>query len=339
MDIETGAGSDLAVTESNVTPAVENTAPAPSTSAREALEKAFQSVAGDEPKAERTRDDAGRFAPKAQEAAPAVTDGQETPEAPVAAPVAVPPPSRFAKAAQDAWATLPEVVRSEVVRLEGELTKGLSEYQQKWEPLKQFDEMARSGGTTLDKALNAYVGMENLIRSDPVAGLMMVCQNAGLDPVQIGQILAGQQPTGGASPEVASLKAEIAALKNEISGVGRSITQKDVMSQVEAFARENPHFDELSADIAQMIQTGFAKDLADAYGKAVRLNPEIAAKIEASKKPPEPPAPKQPDPAQTRKAALSITGSPASGSNPATRTPAGSTREALTRAFSQVGLS
>jgi hypothetical protein len=93
------------------------------------------------------------------------------------------------------------------------------------------------------------------------------------------------------------------------------------------------NFDQVSDTIVRMIDTGFASDLSDACEKAVRLNPGVAARIEADRKA------RLPDPAQTRqKAQLSITGTPASGSHPMARKPAGSIREALTQAASQVGL-
>lgn len=333
------SGASNAPSESISTPEVETSAPA--STAREAIERAFQSVNGEEAKpstVERARDEAGRFAPKQAdkpaEVAPVAQDGQQQTQAPETPATVAPPPQRFAKFAQEAWAQAPETVRAEVIRMEAELTKGLNEYQQRWEPLKQFDEMAKAGGTTLDQALSAYVNMENLLRSDPVRGLVEICHNAGIDPAQVGQILAGQQPTGGASPEVAALKAEIANLKQELQGVGQTISQRDTLAQVEAFAKDKPRFDELSETIAEMLSTGFAKNLQDAYEKAERLNPAPAPAVTIPTA-----APKTPDPAQTqKKASLSITGSPASGSNPGSRKPAGSPREALENALAQMGL-
>src|SRR5574343_331077 len=100
-------------------------------------------------------------------------------------------------------------------------------------------------------------------------------------------------------------------------------------------ALKHPYFEDLSADISHMLETGFAKDLSDAYQKAARLNTEVAdriAKDKAAKDAAK--TPQQPDPAQTReKAAKSITGSPSSASNASTRKPPGSAREAVSNAF------
>lgn len=319
----------------------------------DALSRAFESSGITEsaepsapaaPDAGQPRAPDGKFAPKAAEA-PA--DGQEAPEAPAAQPTAAAPPARFVAAAKEAWAQAPEVIRTEVARMEAELTQGLQKYKESadaFEPLRQFDAMARQGGTTLPEALTAYTNMENIFRADPVRGMVAVCQNLGIDPAQMAQALAGQQPTGGAAPEVASLKSEIAALRQELTGVKQGyqeIELRPVKTQVEEFAAKNPFFNYVWEDIAKQIDaqkaTGRAPDLQEAYQSALTLHPHLAA-IAAQTAAPAAPTPPTPDPAQTRRASLSITGSP-SVSNTSTRKPAGSTREALDLAFAATGLS
>jgi len=353
------------------TTAVDTQSNAPAPSARDALVAAFaKTEPKDEPNsgvpsepakaaADRARDEAGRFAPKSAGTNENLTidakgSGAITIKPPESAKVeqpAVTPPTRFAKPAQEAWAQTPEPVRAEVERAIGELTQGIERYKAEasaFEPIRKYDEMARASGTTLDKALANYTGIEAGLRQDPIAGTMQIWRNIGIDPHAMVQALvaqvSGQPASTGVSPEIAALHGQIAEmqrrLETEVGSVKQTFEQqqlaakqRDAQAAVDKFASDHPYFDELSDPIAQMIETGFAKDLSDAYEKAIRLNPEISAKIEADKQPP-----KQPDPAQTRKANLSITGTPSAGSNPTTRKPAGSTREALQGAFAQVGL-
>jgi hypothetical protein len=291
---------------------------------------------------DRARDEHGRFAKKqeaAQEAAEAPPEGEQP--APVAEqPVAVPPPSRFAKAAQEAWGQAPEVIRAEVARMEAELTKGLSEYQQRFEPLRQFDEMARQSGKSLDTVLHQYVGMEQQLRTDPVAGFALIAQNMGLNPVQWAETIIarfnGAAPQGGMPVELAPVMQTVEQLKQEFERERQARVQERIASEVEQFASSAPRFEELSSDITRMLETGFAEGstpierLRDAYAKAERLRPAPVTQA-----PPAPP--RTPDPAQTRKASLSVTGSPGNGSDPTSRKPAGSAREALANAFAQSG--
>lgn len=331
--------SDTALPEANAVPSISD-----------ALTKAFETVERPSEQQEATPDAGqprapdGKFAPKAAET-PA--DGQEAVTAPVAQPTPATPPARFVPAAKEAWAQAPEVIRSEVARMEAELTQGLQKYKESadaFEPLRQFDAMAKQGGTTLHDAVGAYVSMENLLRSDPVKGMVQVCQNLGIDPAQMAQALAGQQTSGGAAPEVASLKAEIAALRQELTGVAQGyqeIEMRPVKAQVEEFAAKNPLFNYVADDVITKIQeqkaAGRKPDIAEAYQAALSLHPHLAATVAQTAAPAAPATP-TPDPAQTRRASLSITGSP-SVSNTSTRKPAGSTREALDLAFAATGLS
>lgn len=326
----------------------------PSSSAREAVERAFAKLdkPAEEPakaeptKADRQRDEGGKFV-KAEKAEPVKVEQQVQQEAELKAP------SRFAKAAQDAWAQTPEPVRQEAERAIAELTQGIEKYKgaaEAFEPIRKYHDMATQSGTTLDKALDSYVGIEQAWRANPAQGFMAVCQNMGHDPMQVLTYIAQQiqggnvqaQPRGD-SPEVSELKKQLEAFEQKFGTLEKTLTetqqqaqQREVQTKVEAFAKDHPYFDDLADTIAQMLETKFAKDLPDAYEKAVRLNPEVAAKIEAEKAAKAVP---KPDPAQTReKANKSITGTPTSGSNPATRKVPGSAREALQGAFAQVGL-
>ena len=341
-DVQTASNavSDTAMPEANAVPSISDALSKAFDTVNQSTEQTQAQPATEGP----TRGPDGKFAAKAAET-PA--EPAQTTEAPQPPATAVAPPARFVKAAQEAWAQAPEIVRAEVARMEQELTQGLQKYKESaeaFEPLREFDAMAKQGGTTLPQALSAYVGMENLLRSDPVKGMVAVCQNLGIDPAQMAQALAGQQSNGGAAPEVASLRAEIAALKQELSGVAgkyQEIELRPVAQQVEEFASKNPLFNYVADDIAKTIAAqkaaGQKPDLEAAYQAAIALHPTLAA-LAAQTAAPAAPTPTTPDPAQTRKASLSITGSP-SVSNTSTRKPAGSTREALDSAFASVGLS
>jgi len=311
----------------------------PSASNTDAIKRAFDQVSGAQP-----RDEQGKFAPKSGEpvqiggdARPAekpVDANQAKLDPPQPAKVEAPPapaadaPARFSPEAKVAWAQAPEPVKAEVNRALAELTTGLEGYQAKLAPLRQFDEMAQAGGTTLPEALGKYVNMENMLRADPARGMVEVCRNLGVDPRQMAEALAGFDPST-ARPVQTGPSPDVARLEQQVSELKRSIEEKQVIATLDAFATKAPRFNELADAMAEMLNTGYAKTLEDAYDKATRLHP-----------PPADPAPKAtiPVPApQTRKEPVQISGSP-SGSNPASRHPAGSAREALERAFGQVRL-
>lgn len=334
--------------------------PAKPVSAREALAKAAEKVnAADKPadkaapvKSEgATRDETGKFAPKAGDPAKPADATQTAPAAdpskvaPTTATPASDAPARFSPDAKAAWVTAPEPVKAEVTRAIKEMEAGIEKHRasaEAFEPVRKYADMARQGGTTLDKALEAYVGMENMLRQDPIKGLNAVCENMGLSLRDVAAHVLGQTPDQTASQSdatVRELKAEIAALKQQVGGVTQTFAQQResaTIEQITAFASKPEHarFDELADDIAFFLQSGKTQDLSEAYALAERLNPAPAASAPQTAAIPAP----APDlTAQTLKGSLSITGAPSPGSNPANRQPSSSIKDALRKAQALAG--
>lgn len=164
---------------------------------------------------------------------------------------AEPPPKRFTAAAMEDWASTPETVRAEVLRLERELTAGLKKHQSaaaRDADLADFHDRAAKGGTTLKAALSKYVGLEDLLRTDPDKGLEAIFQNIGISPREWATNLLGQAPGDDSSSADATTEA------------------------VMKFAAAHPRFEELSEDIVFFLDTGRADDLAEAYSLAERFS-------------------------------------------------------------------
>lgn len=337
-------------------------------STREALDRAFDSVfkEGDEPQQQpaRARDPiTGKFAGQAPAVKPAVAPQPNTAQALQAEQDAakaaqisqtVEHPG-LSKEALALWATAPEALRADIMRRTTELTRGIEQYKgeleqtkKTYEPINRYMEMAQQSGRTLDAVLADYTGIENMLHQNPVQGIMQICQNLGLNTQALAQALVGmppQQPLQ-QQQQPPQTPAELKRLEERLDRFEQEQKFKTFEQQVNDFANarsadgmpEHPYFVELADSISEMLETKFARNLLDAYEKAVRLNPEIAERIaqdRAAKAAP----PTQPDPAQTRdKARKSVTGSPSSASNAATRKPAGSPREALDNAFASLGL-
>jgi len=62
------------------------------------------------------------------------------------------------------------------------------------ESLAEFHQRAKAAGTTVADALRQYVGLESMIRQDPVKGLELLLKRSGVDPVDFATVaLAGVQ--------------------------------------------------------------------------------------------------------------------------------------------------
>src|SRR5436189_3477938 len=136
--------------------------------------------------------DRGRFAPRpegaqnrAQSAANTAQNNAATqpvrklaPNAPYATP-----PSRMSERAKAEWHAAPESVRGEVGRMQEEFVKAYRVYKNDFDEMskiRHFHKMAADQGTTLQTALTNYVGMEQKLRADPIAGLDVIVNNLNL---------------------------------------------------------------------------------------------------------------------------------------------------------------
>lgn len=335
--------------------------PAKPISTREALQKAADKVNADdktkpaEPakpvKSDAARDETGKFAPKEgaepkpaepAKAVEATEPAKAAEPAPKATPAAGDPPARFSADAKALWATAPEPVKAEVARMEREMTAGLEKYRaahDAHEAVRPHAEWLEKNGTNLKDGLDKYIALDHLISTNPIQALKEICQIKGFTLDHVVQHLTGQTPDQRQSEqnqELVSLRRELAEIKQQVGGVTQTFQKQQsdaTLASVQEFAAKNPRFDELADDIGFFISSGRTKDLSEAYSLAERLNPAPASNTNPT-----------PSPAlainlqaQTLKGGKSINGAPTPGSDPVTRQPSSSIRDALKRAAAQAG--
>lgn len=272
--------------------------------------------------AERARDEKGRFAkPEAlarpeskteKPLAPAEAKPQEQikpaetkPEPQIAPQTTGPrPPPGWSVKSKAEWDKLPEHIRADIAKRETEVNQGFAKLQQ-YRGLDRYVEQAQRGGTTLDRALEAYTGLEELLRRDPVQGLLAIGQNLGMSPQQMVQLLSGQ--TGQGQPQqqydpndpfVEVVRPMMQPLMQELSGIKQYISQQQTVHQqremqsaasiVSEFESNSsyPYFSNLLPMMSHMLQSGvinrsgdYRRDLAAAYDAAARLHPEVSEQL------------------------------------------------------------
>jgi hypothetical protein len=263
-------------------------------------------------------------------------------------------PPRFSPDAKAAWKDAPEPVRAEITRAVKELEGGIAQYQQAYEPFRDFAKQLQDNGQTFQEVLQHYTGIEDMLRQDPVQGLDRICRNMGMDLRTVAAHVMGQpadQQASQTSAVIHQLEQKIAGLEKQLGGVSQTMeTQRmsEAEKQIMEFANAPGHerYKELEDDIAFLVETGRASGttaveaLESAYELAARLNPapQSANPAPSNSGQEEKPDPKADLEAQTRKGSLSVAGSPASGSNPGTvRKPAKSAMEAVERASARFG--
>jgi hypothetical protein len=202
-------------------------------------------------------------------------------------------------------------------------------------------EMAKQSGTTLDKALENYVGIENDLRRDFIGGISRICQNQGISPLALAnQILArhGAAPSEvqpGEQPEARQQAPSVdPAIMQKISALETYIQQQQesgVQTEIQRFASDPKHtfFENVKKDMGQLISSGQAEDLDDAYDKACWANKEIRALLIKQQQPVVSTA-NAADAVQKAKAAAKATGgAPSAGFKPNAGAEGGSIRDTI----------
>lgn len=224
---------------------------------------------------------------------PEVPEAPETPPAPAPAPgapdLSAPPKTWKADAAAE-WATLPERTRAEIHKREEDMFRGLEMYRGDAQIGKNFSQVLQPYMQILQQHnINPYQQVQGLMQAHYTLAMgtpeqkqelfAKLAQDYGVDVSALP--LAPYE-----DPAVAGLRQQLQQQQNQINQWQQSqqqqVQQKAAQS-VEAFANDpaNAYFDEVADDIAQLLQSGVAKDLQDAYDKAVWANPVTRAKEQA----------------------------------------------------------
>lgn len=263
-------------------------------------------------------------------------------------------PARFSPDAKAVWDTAPEPVKAEVARMERELTAGIEKHRAAAErdsSIAEFHDIAAKSGTDVKTALTKYVGMEQLLRTNPLQGLEAVCKNIGVSLRDVAQIVLGQTPDqqqSQADATIRDLHSKIERLEQQVGGVTQTFQQQregQLHDHVAQWAADRPHFDVYAPHIAAEMRRG-AASLDDAEARVFEQFPALKALAQQGAKP----APTvNPDPAkasaaaaadleaQTLKGQKSITGAPGPGSNPAAKKRSKSIDDAIDAAFAAAG--
>lgn len=264
------------------------------TPAEPSAEPAVESPAPEAPAepqepADQARDEQGRFAGKdaAQDPAKPPEAPQEPagPEdAPEKAEPATPPPG-WPPSAKAEFANLPDSVKQAVADREVEINNGFAKLQE-YKPLDAYIEMAANAGTTLPQALERYVAAETMLESNPIQGILHLCQTYSVHPVALAQVAQSQMPQQAPSasqpdPAQAQQQVDLTPVLRQVEELRNLVTGERVektRTEIDAFFADtdaHPYAENVADQMASLIKSGVATDLQQAYDMACWNNPEI----------------------------------------------------------------
>lgn len=164
--------------------------------------------------------------------------------------------------------------------------------------LQPFDNEITASGQTRTDVIRSLVNAQQLLMTNPAAGLSQLVQQFGGQQAQaIVRQLAQQHGIVQEASSQAYADPEILALQNQVNTLSGHLQQNETnalatrtaeaRNQINLFAEAtdeagnklHPHFDKVETVMGRMITSGLASDMNDAYERAVYADPNIRSEL------------------------------------------------------------
>lgn len=271
----------------------ENAEDTPVDTRREALEAAMREVEErpTEPQDSEPEDEAV-IEPETAELASDVAEEpvEDSPTEDEPQPWAAPPQS-WKKDTHEVWGTLDDKAKSYIWQREEEMRKGVETLIPKAKfadtisaVMEPHMETIRGLGAEPAQAVKALMEVDRTLRfsapEQKKAYFLELGKSYGITiSTEDGQTIQTAPPEfSQVQNELLSVKATLASIQ-EASAKTEALTLKQ---QIDAFAKENPYFDDVKEDMIKLLNGGVAIDLKDAYEKSIRLNEGVFSQVQKS---------------------------------------------------------
>lgn len=258
-----------------------------------------------EPTAQRARGPDGKFVkqdgiPDAPAATPEQTQAPAEQQQAQPAQAATNNPDQYPrtwrKGLENDWKALPAAVRQEIAKREQDMDRGLAQYREPaafgqaigQEMLPHIDVMREIGVTPQRLTRDLMGAWVTLVKGSPDEKrnmLLQLAQGAGIDIAgSAPQATASQQPDTAVQPVLEPVLQRVQNIEQMVRQQAQEqarAASESAAAEVAAFRAkpEHKHFDAVQQTMAQLVSTGQATTLDDAYSKAIWMVPEVREQL------------------------------------------------------------
>ena len=252
------------------------------TDRRAILEQSLEAAERGEPIEPVSRDGNGRFAtPKAAERA-------DEPQAEEEPPVWRRPPASWKKDYHEVWQKADPKMQEYAWQREEQMRAGVEPLLSKaqfadamQEAISPYMQTIQGLGLSPDKAVAALMDADHKLRnSDPQTKLVYFQQLAQSYGINLGAMQGqqGQMPQQTVDPTVYALQNELNKVRGEVMGWKQQqemMENQTLLNEINQFSLKADHFEDVRPAMIQLLQSGMAQTLDEAYEKAIRLDPNL----------------------------------------------------------------
>ena len=252
---------------------------------RAMLEEQLEAAERGEPIETRSRDEGGRFAKPAKvEAEPEVEEEEP--------PVWRRPPASWKKDFHEVWQKADPKMQEYAWQREEQMRAGVEPLLAKaqfadtmQEAIEPYLPTIQGMGLTPEKAVSALMQADYTLRTAPPQQKMQLfAQLAQSYGINLGAMGANPQaaPQNSVDPLVWQLQNELNNVRGEVMGWKQQQEMQQsqqLLGEINQFSLKADHFEEARPTMIQLLQSGMAETMEDAYEKAIRLNPDLFDQI------------------------------------------------------------
>lgn len=253
----------------------------PEADRRAILEQGFEAAEKGEPIEASGRDDRGRFAPKAEE-----------PPQEAEPPVWRRPPASWRKDYHEVWQKADPKMQEYAWQREEQMRAGVEPLLAKaqfadtmQQAIEPYLPTIQGMGLTPEKAVSALMQADYTLRTAPPQQKMQLfAQLAQSYGINLGAMGANPQaaPQNSVDPLVWQLQNELNSVRGEVMGWKQQQEMQQnqqLLGEINQFSLKADHFEEARPTMIQLLQSGMAETLEEAYDKAIRLNPDLFEQV------------------------------------------------------------
>ena len=248
---------------------------------RAMLEEQLEAAERGEPIEAKSRDESGRFVKPAKvEAEPEVEDEEP--------PVWRRPPASWKKDFHEVWQKADPKMQEYAWQREEQMRAGVEPLLSKaqfadamQEAISPYMNTIQGLGLQPEKAVAALMEADHKLRnSDPQTKMQYFAQLAQSYGINLGA-MQGQAPTAAPNsvdPMVYQLQNELNKVRGEVMGWKQQqemVENQTLLNEINQFSLKADHFEEVRPTMIQLLQSGVAQTLDEAYDKAIRLDPTL----------------------------------------------------------------
>ena len=205
------------------------------------------------------------------------------------------PPATWRAAAKAHWDDVSLELKAEIYKREQDVFQGIGQYQAKaqvadtlMQAIQPYQPIIAALGADVPTALNEVLRTAAIFHvgtpAQKLATLKQIAQTHGIDIGSAAGNTAGADRF--ADPAVEELRQQLAQLGGFLANQQRAAQNSEAQSawgEIVAFGTDTSHkyFEDVRVQMGQLINAGFASTLAEAYDKACKLNPQVAAAMDA----------------------------------------------------------